>query len=295
MENDTSLLLDLVAAMGVALAGGWLASRIGLSSIAGYVAAGMVISPFTPGFVGDIDRLRFLADIGVVLIMFGIGVQFSIGDLAKVGGKIGMAAIAQVLIVVGVTWAIAGPMGWEWDESLFIGVALASSSSTVISKLLSERGEVSTQHARVSLGWSIVQDLSALIVVAVLIAVTEEGDVGSSVAFATLRGVGFIAVLLIVGVRLVPWLLARIADQGSRELFVLAVAGIALGTALASQEAGLSLAMGAFLAGMVVSESDLSHRVLGELLPARDVFAVLFFVSVGMLIEPDVVGENIGT
>jgi CPA2 family monovalent cation:H+ antiporter-2 len=136
--------------------------------------------------------------------------------------------------------------------------------------------------------------MAALIVVAVLIAVTEEGDVGSSVAFAALEAVGFIAVLMIVGVRVVPWLLERVADQGSRELFVLTVAGIALGTAMASQEAGLSLAMGAFLAGMVVSESDLSHRVLGELLPARDVFAVLFFVSVGMLIEPDVVFENIG-
>ena len=125
--------------MGVALAGGWLASRIGLSSIAGYVAAGMVISPFTPGFVGDIDRLRFLADIGVVLIMFGIGVQFSVGELTRVGPKIGGAAVVQVLVVVGATWAIAGPMGWEWDEALFVGVAAASSSSTVIGKLLAER------------------------------------------------------------------------------------------------------------------------------------------------------------
>jgi CPA2 family monovalent cation:H+ antiporter-2 len=293
MENDTSLLLDLVAAMGVALAGGWLASRFGLSSIAGYVAAGMVISPFTPGFVGDIDRLRFLADIGVVLIMFGIGVQFSVGDLARVGPRVGVSAVIQVLIVVGATWAIAKPMGWEWDESLFIGVAVASSSSTVIGKLLAERGEVSTPAGRVSMGWSIVQDMAALIMVAVLIAVTDEGNVGSSIGLAALQAVGFIAVLMIVGARMVPWLLERVADQGSRELFVLTVAGIALGTAMASQEAGLSLAMGAFLAGMVVSESDLSHRVLGELLPARDVFAVLFFVSVGMLIEPDVVLENL--
>ena len=296
MENDTSLLLDLVAAMSVALAGGWLASRLGLSSIVGYVVAGMVISPFTPGFVGDIERLRFLADIGVVLIMFGIGVQFSLGDLAKVGPRIGSAAVAQVLIVLGATWAIAVPMGWEWDESLFVGVALASSSSTVVAKVLAERGEVSTPHGRISMGWSIIQDLAALIVVAVLLAVTvtDDGNIGTSVAIAALQAVGFIALLLIVGARVVPWLLARVADQGSRELFVLTIAGIALGTAMASDQAGLSLAMGAFLAGMVVSESDLSHRVLGELLPARDVFAVLFFVSVGMLIEPDVVLENTG-
>ena len=294
MENDTSLLVDLVAAIAVALAGGWFASRIGLSSIAGYVAAGMVISPFTPGFVGDIDRLRFMADIGVVLIMFGIGLQFSLRDLAAVGPKIGLAAVAQVLVVVGVVWAIADPMGWEWDEAMFLGVAVASSSSTVMGKLLAERGEVSTSHGRVALGWSIVQDLFALILVAVLIAVTDDSDVGSGVAFAALRGVGFIAVVLIFGMRLIPWLLARVADQGSRELFVLAVAVLALGTAMGSERAGLSLAMGAFLAGIIVSESDLSHRVLGELLPARDVFAVLFFVSVGMLIEPDVVLENVG-
>jgi CPA2 family monovalent cation:H+ antiporter-2 len=294
MENDTSLLLDLVAAMGVALAGGWLASRFGLSSIVGYVLAGMVISPFTPGFVGDIDRLRFLADIGVVLIMFGIGVQFSIGDLARVGPKMASASVAQVLIVLAAAWAVSGVMGWEWDEALFVGIALASSSSTVIAKVLAERGEVSAAHGRVAMSWSIVQDLAALIVVAVLLALTEEGDVGSSVALTAAQAVGFIAVLLIVGARVVPWLLARVADQGSRELFVLTIAGIALGTAMASEQAGLSLAMGAFLAGMIVSESDLSHRVLGELLPARDVFAVLFFVSVGMLIEPDVVLENLG-
>jgi len=294
MESDTSLLLDLVAAIGIALAGGWLASRIGLSAIAGYVAAGMVISPFTPGFVGDVDRLRFLADIGVVLIMFGIGVQFSLRDLIAVGPRIGAAAVVQVLFIAGVVGGLAGPLGWAWDESLFVGVALACSSGTVIARLLSERGEVSSAHGRAALGWSVVQDLSALILVAVLIAVTEKGDIGTSVALAALRGVGFIGIVIIVGFRAIPWLLARVADQGSRELFVLAIAALALGTALASERAGLSLAMGAFLAGLIVSESDLSHRVLGELLPARDVFAVLFFVSVGMLIDPDVIADNAG-
>jgi len=293
MENDTSLLLDLVAAMGVALAGGWLASRIGLSSIAGYVAAGMVISPFTPGFVGDIDRLRFLADIGVVLIMFGIGVQYSLRDLARVGPKIGAAAVAQVALIMAATFAIAGAMGWGRDESLFVGGAIALSSSTVIVKLLGERGETATPHGRVTIAWSIVQDICAVLLVAILLALSEEGDVAASVSLASLKAAAFVAGMMIVGLRVVPWLLARVAEEGSRELFVLSIAALALGTALASERAGLSLAMGAFLAGIVVSEADLSHRVLGELLPARDVFAVLFFVSVGMLIDPDVIADNV--
>jgi CPA2 family monovalent cation:H+ antiporter-2 len=159
----------------------------------------------------------------------------------------------------------------------------------VLGKLLGDRGETGTTHGKLALAWSIVQDLMLVAVVAVLLALAEEGDVGTSVLIASLKGVGFIAAVLVVGLRAVPWVLERIADIGSRELFVLSIAALALGTAYASEEVGLSLALGAFLAGIIISESDLSHRVLGDLLPARDVFAVVFFVSVGMLIEPDVI------
>jgi len=293
MEQDTSLLVDLVAAICVALGGGWIAARIGLSSIAGYVVAGMVISPFTPGFVGDVDRLRLLADVGVVLIMFGIGVQYSLRDLARVGPAVSAAAVAQVTAIIVVGYALGELLGWTSDEALFVGAALAISSSTVIVKLLSERGETVTAHGRVTIAWAIVQDICAVLLVAVLVAVTEEGNVAESVSLATLKAAAFVGGILVVGLRVVPWMLARVAGLGSRELFVLAISALALGTALASEEVGLSLALGAFLAGIVVSEADLSHRVLGELLPARDVFAVLFFVSVGMLIDPDVIRDNV--
>ncbi len=292
MENEPGLLIDLVAALGVALAGGWLATRIGLSSIAGYVFAGVLISSSTPGFAADVDRLRLIADIGVVLLLFGIGVQYSLRDLTRVGWPIGLAALAQVSCVMAAGTAFGVAIGWETQESLFAGGAIAISSTAVIVKLLSERGEIASVHGRIAVAWGIVQDLAAVVIVAVLIAVADEGNVGSSVGLASLKALAFIAVMAVLGLRVVPWLLARIAEQGSRELFVLAIAALALGTALASEQVGLSLALGAFIAGLVVSEADLSHQVLGDLLPARDVFAVLFFVSAGMLIDVGVLREN---
>ncbi|MEX2245742.1 MAG: cation:proton antiporter [Dehalococcoidia bacterium] len=294
MHTDTGLLVDLVATLGIALAGGWLASRLRLSSIFGYMVAGIVISPFTPGFVGDVDRLRLLADIGVVLLLFGIGVQFSLSELAATGPRIAAGAVAQIAGVMAATWGVAVAFGWGPEESLFVAAAAAICSSTVIVKLLADRGDTARPYGRVSIAWSIVQDLVTVLLVAMLVAATGEGDVVRSVTLDSLKAVAFVAGLLLVGLRLVPWLLTLVAAQGSRELFVLAVAALALGTALASERVGLSLALGAFLAGLVVSESDLSHRVLGELLPTRDVFAVLFFVSIGMLIDPDVLADNVG-
>jgi len=294
MEQQSNLLVDLVVAVSVALAGGWLATRIGLSSIVGYIGAGVVISPFTPGFVGDVDRLRLIADIGVVLLMFGVGVHFSLRDLTQTGVKLAGAATAQVAGVMAAGVGIGLLAGWGRDEALFAGAAIAISSSTVIVKLLGERGEVESTQGRLAVAWSIVEDVCAVVIVAVLIAVTEKGDVATSVGLASLKGLAFVTVVLVLGLRLVPWLLGRVAAIASRELFVLAIAALALGTALGSERAGLSLAFGAFLAGMIVSETELSHRILEELLPARDVFGALFFVSVGMLIDPDVLRANIG-
>jgi CPA2 family monovalent cation:H+ antiporter-2 len=292
MNNELDLVLDLVVAMSAALVGGWITVRLGLSAIAGYVLAGIVISPFTPGFVGDVDRLRALADIGVILIMFGIGVQFSLRDLTSVGLPVSAAVVAQIAIVMLATFAAGAAIDWSRNEALFAGAAVASASSMVLAKLLGDRGETGSAHGGLALAFSIVQDVILVAIVAVLLALAEEGDVGSAVLIASLKGLAFIAAVLIIGMRLIPWILERVADIGSRELFILAIAALALGTAYASETVGLSIALGAFLAGIIVSESDLSHRVLGELLPARDVFAVLFFVSVGMLIDPDVVVEE---
>lgn len=295
MEGETSLLLDVSIALGVALAGGWLATRIGLSSIVGYVMAGMIISPFTPGFVGDLDSLLVLADIGIVLLLFAAGVQFNFRDLLGAGPRVLTAASLQVVGVLFATLGIAEFTNWSRDDALYIGAAAAMTSSTVLVRLLEERGDLTSEHGRIALAWSIVQDLWAVILIVVLASLTagQGGDnVAADVSWAAVRAIVFVLGILVVGLRIIPVVLNRVAEERSRELFFLAIAALAIGTALASDYAGLSLALGAFLAGIVVSESDLSHRVLGELLPVRDVFAVIFFASAGMLIDPNVIRDH---
>ena len=293
MESDSSLLFDVSVAFAVALAGGWLATRLRLPAIVGYIAAGLVISPLTPGFVGDLDRLRLLADIGVVLLLFAIGVQFTIGELAKGGPRI--AVITGVAFAAGMAgaFAFAPLLGWSSNEAAYVGAAAAICSSVVLVTLLERRGEVASAHGRIAIGIAVVQDLLAVVLIIVLEAVTEDRSGGASAVItetllAAAKAAAFVAGVLIVGIRVVPWILNRVAEERSRELFFIAVTVLVIGTALASDYIGLSIALGAFLAGIVVSESDLSHRVLGELLPIRDVFAVLFFVTAGMLVDPQV-------
>lgn len=295
METETTLLLDVSIALGIAFAGGWLAARLGLSSIVGYIAAGFFISPFTPGFVGDVDRLRLIADIGIVLLLFGIGVQFSVSDLLRAGPRVIAAASAQVMVVVAAAWLAGRVAGWSNDESLYIGAAAAITSSVVMVKLLEDRGDIASDHGRIAVAWAIVQDLWAVVLIVALGTISSEGGSDSiprDAALAAAKALAFLVGMLVIGLRIMPLVLGRVAEERSRELFFLAIATLAIGTALASEYVGLSLALGAFLAGLVVSESDLSHRVLGDLLPTRDVFAVLFFVSVGMLIDPGIVRDE---
>jgi CPA2 family monovalent cation:H+ antiporter-2 len=297
MERDSGLLLDVAAAFGIALAGGWLATRVRLPPMAGYIAAGLIISPFTPGFVGDIDRLRLLADIGVVLLLFAIGVQFRIVDILQQGWALVAGTIAATFTIIGAAFALALALGWSPEEAAYVGAACSISSSVVVVTVLERRGEIASAHGRMAIGFSVVQDLIAVVLIVMLEAATRDtaagaGDALRDVAVAAGKAVGFVAVLLIVGVRVVPLVLGRVAEERSRELFFLAIAALVIGTALASDYIGLSLALGAFLAGIVVSESDLSHRVLGELLPIRDIFAVLFFVTAGMLVDPEAIIEE---
>ncbi len=295
MEREPRLLLDVAVALAIALSAGWLASRLRLSSIVGYVVAGVIISPFTPGFVGDAERLRLIADIGVVLLLFSIGVQFSVSDLARLGARLAIAASAQVATMFVLGWALFRAFGLSNDEALYLGAAVSISSSVVLVRMLSGEGEAATEHGRVAIGWAVVQDLAVVVLITMLATLTEgEGalDLTRQMAFAGLKAVGFVVGVLFVGVRVVPWFLDQIAAERSRELFFLAIAALIIGTALASDYMGLSLALGAFLAGIVVSESDLSYRVLGDLLPTRDVFAVLFFVSAGMLVDPSVIVDE---
>jgi CPA2 family monovalent cation:H+ antiporter-2 len=292
MEEQVRFLVDVVAALGVALVGGWLAARLGLSPIVGYVVAGLVISPFTPGFVGDLDQIRLLADVGVVLLLFAVGVQFSMDELIRGGRVVSFLALAQVLASTGIGYLAGQALGFGSLTSLFFGAAVALASTTVISKLLAERGDEDTPHAKLAITWAVVQDFCAIILV-VLLSVAAGDDVSpGQLAIDGMKIAVFIVGVVIFGSRIVPWALDRVAAAGSRELFLLAIAVLALGTAAAAGAIGISLALGAFLAGLAVSESDRSHHVLGEVLPARDLFAVLFFVSVGMLIDPGALADG---
>lgn len=295
MEREASILVDVTVAFAIALAGGWLAVRLRLPSILGYIAAGLVISPFTPGFVGDTERLRAIADVGVLLLLFAIGVQFSLRDLAAVGPLVIAAAAGQIVVLMTAGALLARSAGLSHDDAVYLGAAVSVSSSAVLVKLLDTRGDAASAYGRLAVAWSIVQDFFVVGLMVVLPALTEDGAGGLSpggVLVVLGKVAGFVGVVFLLGPRIVPFLLTRVAEERSRELFFLAVATVAIGTAVAAERSGLSLALGGFLAGILVSESDLSHRVLGDLLPTRDVFAVLFFVSAGMLVDPAIVRDQ---
>lgn len=282
---DTTLSLDLATATLIALAGGALARLLRLPVFLGYLAAGLALSPVTPGPVGNVEAVQRLADLGAVLLMFGMGVQFSLRDLATTR-DVGAGAAVQVPLSLATTALALWALGWSWPAALYAGAAACSTSSIVLVKLLSERNEQDTPHGRLAVAWTLAQDLLTVFVIAVLGAVARAGGLDARVGTAAVQAAAFVGTALIVGTRLVPPLLVRIARLGSRELFILSIAGLAVGTAVLGERFGLSLALGAFIAGITVSESDVSHQALGDLLPLRDLFAALFFVWVGMLVDP---------
>lgn len=291
--TDTTLSLDLAAATLIALVGGALARLLRLPVFLGYLAAGLALSPFTPGPVGDVAAVQRLADLGVVMLMFGMGVQFSLRDLVA-GRDVAAGAAVQVPLSLATTALAMWALGWSWQAALYAGAAACSTSSIVLVKLLTEHNAQDSPHGRLAIAWSLAQDLLTVIVIAVLGAVARAGGLDARVGTATLEAAAFVGAALFVGTRVVPPLLVRVARLGSRELFTLSVAGLAVGTAVLGERFGLSLALGAFIAGIAVSESDVSHQALGELLPIRDLFAGLFFVWVGMLIDPRLLMEQPG-
>ncbi len=287
MEN-APLFANLVVAILVALAGALVASRLRQSVILGYIVGGMVISPFTPGIVGDVRTIEQLADLGVALLMFSIGVEVSLGDLRRAGRAAVLGSAAQVAVMVFIGYVVGRALGWKVQEALFLGAVVSISSGVTFMKTLRDRGEQDAKHGRVSIAWSSVQDLSTIVMVAALSALASPS--GSNVGLGLLTALGKAAVFLaltgFVGSRLLSWAFERIAALRSRELFIIVTAAVALGMAYLASLFGLSLALGAFVAGLIVSESDLSHHIVGEITPLRDVFAALFFVSVGMLLDP---------
>jgi CPA2 family monovalent cation:H+ antiporter-2 len=293
----SNLLFSLVAALVVAFAGGFLAARLRLPPIVGYLLAGVAIGPFTPGFTADPDVAAELAEIGIVLLMFGVGIHFSLRDLLAVRGIAVPGAVGQIAVATTLGATVALLWGWTPGEAIVLGLAVSVASTVVLLRALEDRGALNSVQGHVAIGWLIVQDTFTVLVLVLLPALAvplggeapdgSGGDALATLGLALLKAVAFVAVMLFVGIRAIPWLLVQVARLGSRELFTLAVLAIALGVALGSSELfGVSLALGAFLAGALVSESDLSHQAAADALPMRDAFAVLFFVSVGMLFEP---------
>ena len=289
----------------------WGQSRIGSGFLVGYLVAGVLVGPYTPGFVADQNLAPELAEIGVILLMFGVGLHFSLKDLLSVRGIAVPGAIVQIGFATLLGWAMGLAMGWPTGGSLVFGLALSVASTVVLLKALQERRMVETAKGRIAVGWLIVEDLAMVLALVLIPAVASVGNgerlsdplavalvemsgldigVGGLIALTLLKVALFVALMLVFGRKIIPSILHRVAHTGSRELFRLGVLAIALGVAFgASQLFGVSLALGAFFAGMVLSESELSHSAARESLPLRDAFSVLFFVSVGMLFDPTIV------
>ncbi len=286
LTEELHFILDVGTALAIALIAGAIAFRLGQPAILGYIVAGVIVGPFTPGFVGDVDRIATLAELGVVLLLFALGVEFSLRELARVRRVVVPGALLQIVIVTVVGAIAAIPLGLDPRAALVVGAAMAISSTLVVIKVLTDRGELDSLHARTAVGWMILQDLATIVFMATLPPLAG-GDPVAPIVLALIRAAAFLAVAFLIGARALPWLFRIVARLGSRELFLLAVFATALLAAFISSALfGLSLALGAFVGGLLVSESELSHQAAGEILPFRDLFAVLFFVSVGMLLDP---------
>ena len=300
MTHSTSLISTVVVGLVLAFAFGLVAQRLRLPPLIGYLLAGIAVGPFTPGLVADQSIANQLADIGVILLMFGVGLHFSLADLLSVRFIAISGALAQALVATPLAMALAWWQGWPLGAGLIFGIALSVASTVVLLRLLQERRLLETERGRVTVGWLVVQDLAMVLVLVMLPPLAgvlsgaadglqDPAALVESIAITLGKIAAFVLVMLVVGRKLIPALLHYVAHTGSRELFRLAVLSIALGVAYASAELfGVSLALGAFFAGMILSESRLSQQAATESLPLRDAFAVLFFVSVGMLFNPAV-------
>lgn len=301
MPHDTPLISTIAVSLAFAFVGGLAAVRLGLPPLVGYLLAGIAVGPFTPGFVADEALAPQLAEIGVILLMFGVGMHCSVGDLWAVRGIALPGAIGQIAVATAMGVTVAYLWGWSLGAGLVFGLALSVASTVVLLRALEARGMLETDDGKIAVGWLIVEDLVMVLILVLLPALAE--PLGGAVApgheapdplWTTLavtlgKVAAFVALMLVGGTRLFPWLLARVEHTGSRELFTLAVVALAIGVAFGSAKLfGVSYALGAFFAGIVVNGSDLSHRAASDTQPLQDAFAVLFFVAVGMLFDPEI-------
>jgi CPA2 family monovalent cation:H+ antiporter-2 len=288
--HGLDLILTLTAGLVAALIGGFITERLRLSPIVGYLIAGIVVGPYTPGFVADRALAEQLAEIGVILLMFGVGLQFHVEDLLAVRRVAIPGAVVQSLTATALGALLAHWAGWSLSSGIIFGIALSVASTVVLVRVLSDHSQLHTPAGHIAVGWLVVEDLFTVLVLVLMPAVfgrTEPGSVPAALGWAAAKVIALTMITMVVGRRTIPWFLAHVSRTGSRELFTLAVLATALGIAVASAEIfGVSMALGAFLAGLVVGRSDFSVRAASDALPMRDAFAVLFFVSVGMLLDP---------
>ena len=303
MTHDIPLINTLAAAFSLALIFGYVAVRLKMPALVGYLAAGVAIGPFTPGFVADSALAAELAEIGVMLLMFGVGLHFSPKDLLAVRRIALPGAILQIAVATGLGALLAGWWGWNLGAALIFGLSLSVASTVVLLRALESRGVLDSMNGRIAVGWLVVEDLVMVVALVMLPALagilsenaepTSTAQLLKTLAITLLKVALFIGLMLVVGLRILPKLLWLVARTGSHELFRLCVIAAAIGIAVgASALFGVSFALGAFFAGTVLRESEFSYRAAEESLPLRDAFAVLFFVSVGMLLDPRVIMDQ---
>ena len=295
MHHDLTLFATITMAILTAFFGGYAARKLGLPPLVGYLLAGLVIGPFTPGFVGDMDAISQLAEMGVIFMLFGVGLHFSLRDLWDVRRIAIPGAALQTIITATLGFLLTQLWGWPTEAGFVLGLAISVASTVVLLRGLSDNGLLNTVHGKVAVGWLVFEDLATVAILVLLPAlVGVSGSMVETFGLVLFKTGLFIAIMLFVGTRLMPWLLTQIAYTRSRELFILAVVTAALGTAFAAAELfDVSLALAAFLGGVILGESDISHQVGAEIVPFRDIFAVLFFVSVGMLVDPAAVWAEV--
>jgi monovalent cation:H+ antiporter-2, CPA2 family len=297
MAHDTTLIAMIAAGIGLAFVLALIATRLRLPPLVGYILAGVLIGPFTPGFIADVGLAQQLSEIGVILLMFGVGIHFSVDDLLAVRRIALPGAVVQIAVATVLGAVTARVWGWSWGSGIVFGLCLSVASTVVLLRAMESRGMLDSRDGRIAVGWLIVEDLATVLVLVLLPALAVPlggtGDhAASSGLFVTIaltlgKVAAFLALMFVVGRRVVPWLLEHVARMGSREMFTLAVLAVALGIAFgAAALFDVSFALGAFLAGMVINGSDLSHEAAADALPLQDAFSVLFFVSVGMLFDP---------
>ncbi|WP_163121390.1 cation:proton antiporter [Acinetobacter portensis] len=305
MPHDVELIILLAVGFGVALIFGYIAARLRLPPLIGYLIAGIIISPNTPGVVGDLHLANQLAELGVMFLMFGVGMHFSLKDLVQVRRIAIPGAILQITVATLLGMGISMLWGWSFGSALVFGLSLSCASTVVLLKALGDRGLINSVNGKIAVGWLLVEDLVMVLVLVLLPATAvllggqalsadaANENIWLTLGITLLKVVGFIAFMLIIGKRLVPMIMQVVARLGSRELFTLTVVAAAVSIAFGAYKVfGVSMALGAFFAGMVVKESDFSQRAEAETLPLREIFSILFFVSVGMLFDPRILIEQ---